>query len=784
MYKNYLKIAIRNIIRQKGYSFINIFGLTLGMASCILIMLWVFDELSYDKFHENSENLYRVELDTGSEGTIFHIYVTPYPLAPVLKTDFPEIIDASRFIELSRIIVKHEETGFYESGVVGVDPSFFSMFSFPFVKGDSETALSDPYSIVMTESMAEKYFEGEEPVGKIINLENAHDLTVTGIIRDVPENSSVKFDILIPYEFLKRTGRGYEADWDGNEIITFVQLVDNTEQEDINPKIAGLIKSHIKTSAEVMLFPLTDLRLYEKFGYGTTTGNIQYVYIFSVIAVFVLLIACINFMNLSTARSAKRAKEVGMRKVVGAHKKNLITQFYGESVLMAVTALILSLIISILVLPVFNSLADKNLSIDLFRNYPILLGILLIAVLTGLISGSYPALYLSSFRPIQALKGNEKKGSGRSKLRNILVIIQYALSAALIIGTVVVYNQLVFMHNKSLGWDKEQVVYISMDSEIRNSYSLIKRELLKDPVVMSVTGTYQRPFYMSANARGADWDGRDSEYYPRIGINYVDYDFVETLNIEMLEGRSFSEEFTSDATSAYLVNEEMAKLMEKESVVDQRFDFAVDGKIVGVMKNFHHQPVKRTIAPLVLLISHDRINYILIKLRSGDINASISSLKETWSKVMPDYPLDYRFLDEDFENLFNTENRMVKLLTYFSVFAILIASLGLFGLASYSTEQRSKEIGIRKTLGASEGNLVTLLVKDFLKLVFLSNIIALPFAMYFMKNWLENFAYSEGLGISTFALTGVLTIVIALITVGYKSISAAFSNPVNSLKYE
>lgn len=785
MIKNYLKIAFRNIKRHKGYSFINITGLAIGMACCLLISIWILDELSYDKFHENADTLYRVEENQHYSGRVFHVNVTPYPLAPALKEEIPEIIDAARYVRAGGMLFRYGDKVFFEDDVRAVDPSFLQMFTFPLLKGEKASALDSPYCLVISEDIAKKYFGDENPLGKVISINNQYEFTVKGVMRNVPHNSYLQFDILIPYEFLEKTGRTSDH-FDSNSILTVVQIQKNASLQQVNEKILGFIRTRVPDSkTDLELMPYTRIYLHAYSGYGKDAGAIQYVYIFSIIALFVLLIACINFMNLSTARSANRAKEVGLRKVVGALKHHLIRQFYGESVVFAFIALFFALIIVTILLPVFSNLSAKELSWGVAGIGTILIGLLAMTLFTGLVAGSYPALFLSGFQPVKVLKGSLKSGAGSSRFRKILVVTQFTLSIGLIIGTVVTSKQLIYMKNRKLGWDKEHLVYIPLRADIKKSYKPLKEELIKDSRILSVTGTEQLPSDIGSNSSGSDWEGKDPDFSLLIGTNSVGFDFTETLKIEMAEGRGFSKEFLSDLEKNFIINEELAKIMDKDSVVGERFEFmGVEGKIVGVMKDFHYQPVHYKIEPLAFLVAPERVNYMLIRIPPERVTDSLQFIEERWNQIIPNYPFEYRFLDERFDRMYRTEERMGTLLQYFAVLAVFIACLGLFGLASFTAEQRTKEIGIRKVLGASIPQISVLLCREFFMLVLLANVIAWPLAYFVMKNWLQNYAYRTSLGLIVFAAALGMALVVSILSVGFQAIKAAIANPANSLRYE
>ena len=797
---NYIKVALRSIKRHKGYAFINIAGLAIGMACCLIIMLWVMDEMSFDRFHANRDNLFRVEQDQYYSGEIYHVNVTPHPMGPGIKAEIPEIKDAARSSYLGTLLLKYEDKAFFEQGGRAVDPSFLTMLSFPLVRGESETALSTPSSLVLTEELALKYFGDEDPLGKVVTVNNEYPFTVTGVLKNIPDNSVLQFDLLVHYDILKAVGM-YSDSWGNNSITTLVQLHENASVADVNKKITDVRHSHMveryRDNPEVlaqlsqgqrtqfMLMPITDIYLHGYFGFGHSPGNIQFVYIFTVIGLFLLLIACINFMNLATARSAKRAKEVGLRKVVGASKKDLIGQFYGESVLMAFIALIFALIMVVLLLPTFNTLTGKSMSLMAALEVRFLVGMLAITLVTGLIAGSYPALFLSSFHPARVLKGMLRSGGSSGLFRKILVVTQFTLSILLVIGTVVVYKQVKFMRGKGLGYDKEHVIYLPLRGETSRSYETLKQELLRDPQVINVSGTNHQPTHTGSNAGGAEWEGKDPELEVLISTNRVDYDYVETMKIEMVEGRTFSEDFPTDPTSAFLINEELATIMGAESAVGLRFDFqGIDGTVVGVMKNFHFQSVRYAIEPLAFMVSPESVRYVVVRLPAGKIPEGIDSVRAVWQRIIPEYPFDYRFMDEDFDTMYRGDERVGSLLRAFTMIAVIIACLGLFGLASFMAEQRTKEIGVRKILGSTVIGIVVLLSKEFTKWVLLANIIAWPVAYFVMSRWLREFAYRTSLAWWVFLSAGFMALAAALVTVSYQSVKAALANPADSLRYE
>ncbi len=785
MIKNYLKVVLRNIKKHKGYSFINITGLAIGMACCLFISIWVLDELGFDRFHENADHIYRVEENQYYSQGEYHVNVTPYPIAPALKEEIPGIKEATRYVWTGGGLYRYGENAFFEYDVRGVDPSFFKIFTFPLVKGDRERAFDSPYSLVLSEEMAEKYFGTSNPIGEVITVDNKHEFTVTGVMENIPHNSFLQFDMLVSYEFLEKIGVTSEQ-WDSNSIFTFVQLEESASVMQVNAKIKDFIRTRVKESrTDLVLSPYTKIHLNGYFGYERNPGAIQYVYIFSVIALFVLLIACINFMNLSTARSATRAKEVGMRKVVGAMKAHLIRQFYGESIMFSIIALAFAGIIVTLLLPAFSKFTAKDLSWTVSGAGTVVIGLVAITLFTGLVAGSYPALFLSAFQPVKVLRGSLKSGAASSRLRKILVVVQFSLSVLLIIGTIVVYRQLNFMQEKRLGWDREHLVYIPLGRDIKKSYDVLKNELVKDSHILGVTATSQLPSNIGSNSSGVEWDGKDPDLTVLVGQNTVDFDFVDTLRIEMAEGRSFSREYSNDNGKTFIVNEEVAKIMGKDSVVGERFNFmGVNGPIVGVMKNFHFKPIRDKIEPLALIVSLEWTNYMLIRIASGKISDSLKAIENTWNKVIPGYPFESYFMDENFDRMYRAEEKIGSLMQYFAVLAVFIACLGLFGLASFTAEQRTKEIGIRKILGASVSNVTTLLCREFLMLVILANVIAWPAAYFVMNKWLQGYAYKTSLEALFFLAALAVAVGVAILSVSFQAIRAATSNPADSLRYE
>lgn len=771
MFISYLKVALRNILKHKGYSLINIAGLAIGMACFILIFLWVRDELSYDRFHKNADNLYRaiVEHPDG----VFS--VSPWALAPTLKNNYPEIIKATRFVYRTALL-RYGEKCFYEEGGL-VDADFFEMFSFPFVKGTPEKAFQSVNSVVISEKIARKYFGDDEPIGKVLNMNNQLNLAVTGIIKNVPSNSHLQFDFISPVQL---AGEDKLSSW-SFESITYLLLQNHSSPNEVRKKIAGIIKKYDKrTDMEPVLDiqPLVNIHLYPLRG----TGLIIYIYIFSSIAVIVLLIACMNYMNLSTARSSARAKEIGIRKTVGAAKTNLIKQFLGESILMSFIAMLLAIVLVLLFLPEFNSLASKQLVFH--PGFFHLLGLVLIIIVTGVISGSYTALVLSSFQPVNILKNFQGSGAKRHILRKVLVVTQFACAVTLIICTAVTYSQLNYIQNKHLGFDKNHIVSIPINSEIREKYNVIKNEILRNQDILNVTSATSMPINITS-FNPVYWEGRTPDQYVVINFASVDYDYFATFNMEIVDGRSFSREFSTDQQN-YIVNEAAVRLMGIENPLGKLFSIWKNkGEIIGIVKDFHSKSLHDEINPIVFTLSPKwQHAHMFVRIKPDHVTSTLNYLKNTITQFAPRHPFEYLFLDEAFGNQYTDEQRVGTIFTYFTLLAIFISCLGLFGLISYTAEQKTKEIGIRKVYGASAANIIYMIASEFVRLVVLASVIAFPVAYYAMHKWLQNYAYHTNINIWIFFLSALLSIMVAILAVSYQSFKAAAANPIKSLKYE
>lgn len=793
MFKNYLRTTIRNISRYKGYSFINLAGLAIGMACTLLILLWVKDELSYDRFHKNGNNVYRI-MSYGKKYFTEGFDGTPAPLAPAIEEEVPGIVNAVRFSDVPKLVVRYGDKAFYETRGLIADPSIFEVFTFPFVKGDPKTAFSEPLDIIITETTGKKYFGDEDPVGKILEIEGK-PATVTGVIQDIPHNSHIQFDFLSSYRFIQKLS-SYGMSWGSFNFVTYVQLDAKGDPKEIAKNITAVADKNncpqVKDGTEFRLQPLSAIHLDSRAHYRNyiEVGDRTYVYVFSLIALFVLFIACVNFMNLSTARSTTRAKEVGMRKTVGASRRQLVMQFFGESLLLTVLACLFALILVIGLLPAFNQLTGKELNLN-FIDLQMILGLIAVVCLTALTAGSYPAIFLSSFRPVRVLKGAFKSDGRGQTFRRVLVVIQFSLSIALLIGTSVASNQLRFLRHAKLGFNTENIVYVPVKENIGNRYDAFKSELLNDSNILSVAAQYYL-FAEQGSFRSTDydWEGKEEGQELDIVLNLVDYEFIPMMELELLEGRNFSPEYATDPTQAYILNEEAIKAMGIQNPVGKRFSYGKrEGTIIGVLKNAHFRSLHVEIEPHLFFFLNNpaqatQYGAVLIKVNGSKTEEALARIQEVWENFNPISPFEYHFLDQAYDSLYRKEKKIGTFLNTFTLFAIVISCLGLFGLASFLTEQRTREIGIRKVLGASETGIILLLSRQFTKWVLFANLFAWPAAYFIMVKWLRSFAYRIDLGIWVFLLSGILAVGIALATVGFQALKAARANPIDSLRYE
>ncbi|MCP4631622.1 MAG: FtsX-like permease family protein [candidate division Zixibacteria bacterium] len=780
---NFIRIAMRSIIRQKGYSVISIFGLGLGMAVCILILLWVQYQFDVDRFHENIDEIYWVPTYYQLGNEITNAIGSPPAVGPALKTDYPEIIRASRYLRMGGLI-RYGDLHFREEYKM-VDPDFLEIFTFPLVKGDVTTALNDPNSIVISESKSKKYFGDEDPIGKTLTIDNAHDLIVTGVLRDLPENSIFGFGFLVPIVKTRDIiGKEYIDTWYNCAFYNIVQLEKNADYLAVSEKIRGRIKQSDPTSnLESYLFPYSKLTLYSISGEG---GFIETVRFFIIIALLILLIAIINFVNLMTARSGRRAKEIGIKKVVGANRPQLIRQFYGEALLHSALATIIAIVIVELLLPVFKTLMGQDLTIEYFNNSHVVIGITVVTILTGILAGSYPALLLSSFKPINSLKESNRLDTGKSWFRKILVVTQFAVSIFLIICTIVIYKQHNHMRSIDIGYEKDQLIYLPINETLKPKYDAMKTEMLGDPNIQHVTKSTHSPSGIYWNGEGWHWEGRDDNTDPMVTYLGVGYDYLETFKMEMADGEYYSPEMYSNRSDMVVINEAFAEVMNIEPIVGATLSKnSKNYTVLGVVKDFHFKPVYQQVEPLIMYLEPDNRGwYIFAKIHTQDVENTIAHIETLWNKYCPDFPFEYTFLDEDFENLYYSVKSTGDILKYFSIIAIVISCMGLFGLACFMAERRTKEVGIRKVLGASVGSIIKLLSKEFFTLVVIANIIAAPVAYYLMNSWLQDYVYRISISWLIFAATVLLSLTVALITVSFQAVKAAIADPVKALRYE
>ncbi len=779
MFKNYIKIAFRNIRRYKGYSLINIAGLTVGMACFILIFLWVYDELHYDTYHTHSDRLCRIILKEAGNPGDPGIPSTPYILPEILKEEYPEIVEVTRVRTRGYpSAVRHGDITFYESRFFFADPSFFSMFSYEFVAGDPQSALLNPNSVVITQEAAKKYFGDEDPMGKVLRWNNDRNLEVTGIIEKVPYNSHLQFDFMASLQL-------YDAErlsswW--REAVGFVELQDGVNIKDFSHKISDTIQRHQPEDDYVVsLQPVKEAHL--NIAQGGRSDR-RFVLIFALIAVMILAIACVNFMNITTARSGIRALEVGMRKVVGAKRTDLIKQFLGESIFLSLISFFLAITIVDLFLPTFNNIQGKEMSLLDSGNLVIYLSLGITAILTGFLAGSYPAFFLSAFQPAKVLKKDTSRGHKGSLFRAILVISQFSVSGLLIILTLVAYQQLQYIKNTELGFSREQIVHVQVNDQMRESYKTFKERLLRDPRILNVTYASAPPHFLF-NVNNFKWEGMETDKEVEINFLYVDHDYAETFDLEIVEGRDFSEEYPTDATEAYVVNESAVRFMGLTDPIGKRVALAgIEGKIIGVVKDFNHKPLIFEISPMVMAIRPSWYYDLLIKIAPGDIQGSLAHIEEVFNEISPAFPFEYQFLDEWFEFIYTPLKIMNHIFNSFAFLAMFISCLGLFGLASLLLEQKQKEIGIRKVLGASTTGVMFLLSKRFMRIILVANVIAIPVAYFATKTFLNLFVYRTKLNAVMVAATVVFTFAVALLTISYQVIKTALANPVDSIRYE
>jgi len=794
MIRNYFKIALRNLWKHKAFSLINILGLTVGLTAGFLIFSYVFFERSYDTFHSKADRIYRVVANVKTPTELIEGDRPAFAVGPHIKQDFAEIEHAVRVITGETLLIRKGDKKFVEAETMYADTAFFNMFDFPLTRGDRNTALAAPYSVVLSESAAKKYFGSEDPMGQTLLItEQAFPARVTGIMKDIPENSQINGDLVISMTtFTQDWLKGADDFWGSYWPLTYIQLQPGADAKHLEKQLPAFLEKHAGTEmkksqmyATLFLEPLKDVYLRSSRG-GPIDGNINNVNIFSIVAIFILVIACINFVNLTTARSSERAREVGIRKVVGALKRQLTGQFIGESLVLCFIACVLTVLLAALLTPSFNQLAGKTVIETVFAAPGRLLLLFACALGIGLLAGIYPALILSSFRPVSVLKGRFATGRRGIALRKALVVTQFTISIALIIGTIVVYRQMSFMRNKELGFKKDQMLVINAgDNKNREAFA---QAVAGMPAVRSVATSNSVPGGSNPNAYTVIENRNGDKQVANLDLYFVDFDYIPHYQIQMVAGRPFSREFLTDSTQSMILNEAAVKMFgytTPEDAIGKRFEqWGREGKIIGVMKDFHFRSLQLPIKPLSMRIEQTRCNLVSVNVSTTNLPATIAAIEQKWNELIPSAPFSYTFLDEFFNRQYRDEVRFGKLFLNFAILAIFISCLGLLGLASYSTLQRTREIGIRKVMGASVTSILHLLSRDFLKLVLIAFFVAAPVAWYFMHQWLEDFAYRTAIAWWIFALAGVLALLIALFTISFMALRAAVANPVKSLRSE
>ncbi len=805
MLRNYFKIALRSILRHKSIAFINLFGLAVGMACCLLITMYIADELSYDRFHTKADRIYRVTRNfLSKDGSVsLHLGHVAPPFGPLLKSDFSDIEQVTRLWQYGATF-KYGDKLFNENNFFLAEENLFDVFTIPVISGNPKTALVNPLSVMLTQEMARKYFGDADPMNKEIRLGNQFNFKVTGVFKSLPANSHFHPDFLASFNTLKDTTiygeKNLRTNWGNNSFSTFLLLPKGYPAKKLEAQFPAFVDRHMREESEpgvkpstwttLFLDKLTDIHLHSHLDSEIEeNGDIQRIYIFSAVALFILLIACINYMNLSTARSALRAKEIGIRKVAGAFRRELVTQFLSESVLMALLAVILAVGIAWLALPALNNFTGKTLSISYLSHWYVPVLMLGLALLVGIVAGLYPAFFLSSFQPAIVLKGKLTGTHRGTLLRKGLVIAQFSISIILIICTGVVYRQLKYIQSKSLGYDRDHIVTMNYAGSLTPQYDAFRNELLKQSSIRQVARSSRIPTGRLLDSMGAEAQVGDSLSPTSVVIKMVgiDHDFIDTYHMKLVAGRNFSRDFRTDDTAAYVLNESAVRMIGWKSpkeAIDKNFKYGrQSGKVIGVLRDFHFESMHEAIVPMVFFMRQG-YNRLSVKISGDQMQAALAHLEKTWNRFAPETPFTYTFLDESFDQLYKSEQRQSGIFTTFAGIAIFIACLGLFGLAAFTAEQRTKEIGIRKVVGASVPNIVMLLSKDFLKLVGWSVLIAAPVAWWAMHRWLEDFAYRTRMPWELFVLAGFIALLIALCTISYQAFKAASANPVKALRTE
>jgi predicted permease len=785
MIRNYIKTTFRNLWKNKGYSLLNIGGLAVGIACAGLILLWVEDELTFNHYFSNRDNLYKIKDRQTYDGTTFTFDATPGPLAQGMKSEIPGIKNTARSTWGDNLLFSLNEKVIYEQGMY-VDAPFLTMFQLQFIEGNAKDAFAQLHSLVISETMSVKFFGTTNVVGKTLKVDNRQDYLISGVFKDVPENVSFRFKWLAPFKIFEDQNTWLQR-WGNNGIVTYVETQPNVDVPSINNKLYNIVERNEKGSiAKMSIYPMSRWRMYDSFENGKEVpGRIKYVNLFSLIAWIILIIACINFMNLSTARSEQRAREVGVRKVMGAGKGNLIGQFIGESLFLSFISAILAVVLIYLSLSAFNGIVEKQLAVNIFLPSHIA-ALIVIAVFCGLVAGSYPAFYLSSFNPVNILKGIRLKNAGSAGyIRKGLVVLQFSISVILIISTVIIYQQILHVKSRDLGYKKQDLVYTGLQGKMKTHFNAIKNDLLATGFVQNASLSNNRVLQLSTNTGDFQWEGKDPNKQVLITIEAVSPEYISTMGMKLKAGRDFYSDMKADSNNV-IINETMAKIMNKKNIVGSMLTLhGTNATIVGVVNDFIYNDMYTPPAPLMMYADTSNTNVMTLRFKPGtNLTAALPAVEKVVKTYNPGYPFEYFFVDAEFDKIFKTETLIGKLAGVFSVLAIFISCLGLFGLAAYTAERRTKEIGIRKVLGASTQGLATLLSKDFLLLVAISCLIAFPLAWWAMKNWLQTFSYRIDIHWTVFVFSGFLALMIAVLTVSFQAIKASIANPVTSLRTE
>jgi len=789
---NNLKRLLRLLFKERRITIINITGLSVSLACALFMLLWVQHELSYDRFHTNFDRLYRVEEDQYySNAEPYHVNVTPFVSGPVWKDEVPEIEEQCRLAYRGGHLFTEGENKFFEDGIVVTDSSFFDMFTFEFIFGNKEGVLREPNTMVITEELATKYFGDTDPVGRSIQVNQDLHFTVSAVIEDPPSNTILGFKVLFPWNYLSLEDRNSDS-WGTNSIQTLVKLQEGAVDSIVSRKITEVTNIYKEDNTiDYMVAPFSRIHLHSYFGFGRSPGAIMYVYIFGAIAFFVLLIACINFMNLSTARSSIRAKEIGLRKVNGASRMHLVRQYLTESFVQTLISVVVAFLLVLALLNKFNHISGKDIEHAGLFSFQFLLGILGVLVVTTLLAGSYPALYLSALRPVRAIREQTDQRTGSGLLRKILVVFQFTLAVILITGAMVATRQLTFMRSADLGYNKHNLLHIALRGNLNQEYETLKQNFMEHPGVLNATASMQPPYRIGSNSSGIDWEGKDPEQDVLVSFTGVHHDFIETMGITLRGGRDFTEDYpadmyNNDTLANWIINATLADIIGKEEIVGMRLTFmGIQGQVVGLMEDYHFKPLGDEIEPMALApLPVEMLQHMVVRLAPEEPREALVFMQEKWEEMLPQYPFDYTYVEEAIDNMYRGEERMSILLKIFTVVAMIIASLGLFALASFTAQRRTKEIGIRKSMGAQEGQITLMMIRDFSLYILISLVIALPAVWFIARSWLSQFSFRIELKPDLFILTALVTATVAVLTVLYHSFRTARTNPVFALRYE